>query len=385
MSYQNEFKLVSCKYIFRRDDATDEELIPYKLFLERDGATINNLCELFTPFIGEEKTYLNEDIGTDELRIIKWLWTTNEKEYELLDINAWLDDIESGIICIKDNTTGEFHPLCDNNDNDLSLNYNTLYDEIFRVRLEFFGYIRESLSFNEDDVYSDMEGIEESISIQHDAWKVYKESYDSIIEEHERLKDLYLQEFKVTRRVQVCSDELLAEIGYTIKPNKLSPGGSLPYSNAIAYLGWTFDDTTNKVATKSLPSRVSLVYLDWTFDNITHKLLYVNDQNWYQNKIYMLNNNGKIGTKVFTNFYLSKDRGNRTPLILALHKRVYSIHELVFGQRASRLITEDLTPLPSFPLCNEMIPSLRLLTENSLPLPSFPLCNEMIPSLRLLT
>lgn len=71
MNYANEFKLVSARVIFQFEDATIEELQLYRSSFH-DGEYINNLKELFLPFIGGEHKYFNPDFGTDELRIRYW-------------------------------------------------------------------------------------------------------------------------------------------------------------------------------------------------------------------------------------------------------------------------------------------------------------------------
>lgn len=61
-------------------------------------------------------------------------------------------------------------------------------------------------------------------------------------------------------------------------------------------------------------------------ESIVYKLVYIDNHNYgYKNYIYLLNDNGKITKKVFVDFYLAKDKGNRNELIVALHSRVYVI------------------------------------------------------------
>lgn len=96
---------------------------------------------------------------------------------------------------------------------------------VVNERLDFFRTLRSFLSVEEDMINFDIAGIEafrdsahgkESILIEDTAWKEYRKSYDAIIDEHERLKDLYLSEFTITNSVKGIS-EILEELGYKFK------------------------------------------------------------------------------------------------------------------------------------------------------------------------
>lgn len=417
MAYHTEFKLLSCKYILRCEDADNEELICYKEHLEREGFIVNNLSELFIPLRGEEKRYFNEDIATSELRIRGWSWTVSGKTYILLDVNSWPGDNENGVISIKDQSTNTFEVLCSNNDANLSLNEHSTYNEFFEERLEFFRHLRESLSVEENMIDFDIEGIEEfrdsvngkeSIYIENVAWNRFHEYNDCINKEHDRLRNLYVSEFKITNRVLRCTPELLDEIGYKLKPSQPEPlpkwclsttqafdlleGAKLLPADFFRSLGWSDDEISRAKKSKALPSwealgllakpftkeivssSVSLTHIDWEFEDNVYKLVFINDSNWYKNKIYMLGDNGKICTKVFTNFLLSTNTENGTPLILALYKRVHSIYEILLGLKFTRLsqtisgglIREYLDPISGIPMEFDPIPAMPM-EFNSVP------------------
>lgn len=124
-NYISEFKLTSSKRVFRFEDLTDEEV---RLYID-NADYFDNLTddrEIFLPFRGEERTYLNEDIGVDELRVYRWTWLG----HELIDINAWPGDNESGVVDI------DGQAFLSNSDADFTFCDETPYDEEFEHRLE---------------------------------------------------------------------------------------------------------------------------------------------------------------------------------------------------------------------------------------------------------
>ena len=104
MAYLSEFEVESIKYVFRFEDINLEEAELWKKHMvDEVGAQIDDYRELFEPFEGERNTFLNEDVGTDELRISRYTWTDpkTSKIYKLLDMNSWPGDNECGFIAFN--------------------------------------------------------------------------------------------------------------------------------------------------------------------------------------------------------------------------------------------------------------------------------------------
>ena len=105
--YHSEFTLLRCKDICRIEDMLDDEISWWKIHLEHIYVgmfgSIEKPEDFSTPFDGESFQYLNEDIGTDQLRIRRWRWIDSTKEeHIILDMNNWPGDNKTYLIIIKD-------------------------------------------------------------------------------------------------------------------------------------------------------------------------------------------------------------------------------------------------------------------------------------------
>lgn len=155
MDFANEFKLLSCKVAFRCDDDIVDDV---KLYQEH-CTDIVNPHDLFLP---DCQSDVKSTYATDELRIRKWLW---KEEYELLDVNSWLQDVETGVIGIRvagcPNDPFELVAVVD----DASMGLSWVSDKnifgVFESRLEFFSHIRFLSTL--DDVFLDANTPEDMI------------------------------------------------------------------------------------------------------------------------------------------------------------------------------------------------------------------------------
>lgn len=187
--YHSEFKLLSCKDIYRIDDMSDDEIKWWKFHLENihDGlfTPIDNPKEFFTPFEGENCEFLNENIGTDQLRIRRWQWIDSDnKEYIILDMNNWPGENEYGLI-ILDN----IHIL---NNNDQWLTKVTDLSD-FKDRLDFFTKLRSDIEFEDDNAddnttknmksFVESDNGKKSIIIQKEAEEKYRFDIKNIYDE----------------------------------------------------------------------------------------------------------------------------------------------------------------------------------------------------------
>ena len=284
MSLANEFKLISCKWCFRIDQITDEEAKIWMDHLLQDGFNLDDSREIFTPFNGEESTFLNEDIGTDELRIRKWKWL----DHELIDINAWPGDNESGVITI------DGVPFLNNSDQNLGFIANDKTFD-FSQRLEFFEAIRSLAPddidrYDESDNFKDIEEFyensngKEAVEMSQNGWDSYREQYDSITKEHAKLCDKYMHEFSFTKFIK--------EDLKTIAEN----------------LGCPFEIK-------------SLKFVEWNYNGKIYTLVSVESLN-YDLLTYLLDENGKLGPKVYDSNFIVK--GDNNELVIALQPRIFS-------------------------------------------------------------
>jgi hypothetical protein len=207
-----EFTLQSAKYLFRFEDATPDELQVWSLLHKVDDPH-----EFFLPFIGESSLYLNDEVGTQELRVRYWTWTHDGTVDNILDMNYWPGDNEHGIITIKNNMTWEI----------LTGNDNSMLDtehEAFKLRLPFFEAMRntQKVSDVEDDhalkddliLYLNSEAGKQARIIQKTAWNKYCDAMDAITNEHHRLSTCYRDEFELCDKKYHPSKKFLESIGF---------------------------------------------------------------------------------------------------------------------------------------------------------------------------
>lgn len=215
MDQDDEFKLISCKWIFRYEDLEGDEEKYWVKHLNDKGFIVETGAAIFKPFDGEERPYNNEDYATDELKIRRWNWMG----YELVDISApdnsaKVVDGVSGIITINGeifliNTNNNLHFVDDDDEN---------YG--FEDRLQYFIKLRIVL-LDEDMIDPDYVDIElneeelkasefgrEATKIESEALERYGRSFQSIMNEHLRLKELYLSEFKWLKTQPQCHNTL---------------------------------------------------------------------------------------------------------------------------------------------------------------------------------
>lgn len=316
MNYATEFSLISCKIIFRIDDATAEELEIYHK--HPDFKHIENCQDLFLPFEGEERSFYDPNFGTQKLRIRYWIWQYGDIDYELVDINSWWPQ-ETGVIGIKTKKDKNFTLLAINDDSWINL----IIDHVFESRVDFFSSIRflceldDCCSYDDEIINAEVEKFiqsdagQKASSIELEAQTLYQNKYNIILTERIRLKNLYLSEFKIVEtRVNPDSDFLNA-IGY------LQLWESKPSNQARVQL---WDENLGN-------PHVSYLSLEWNYDNNTYKLIYINDLDDNDRNLYLIINGSLI--EVFHDWFLSeKNRESRTPLIYELHHRIHSIKYL---------------------------------------------------------
>lgn len=133
MEYQNEFELISSRYILDQNEMTHNEKELWLKALSDEGFDVDEKTKFFS-ILGELDDD-NEGFSTDELRIRYWRW----KNHTLTDINYWPGDNEMGIIAI------DGVPFLSNVDHDLNFNNFTPHNDEFKHRLSFFAKVRPHL------------------------------------------------------------------------------------------------------------------------------------------------------------------------------------------------------------------------------------------------
>lgn len=316
MNYLNEFRLKSCRWIMRFEEASYEELAPF-LKMNVNSDPLKDTRQLFLSFTGEEKINSHEFFETNELRIRRWSWIIDHTEYELLDVDSLpphQSHGEIGMICIKEKSTDEYIPLCENLDCELEicLDKDHSLSNLFSERLEFFSALRYSLGPTGFDRHeSDLETIyefcqsshgKEAILMTNLARENYSNAYAKILHDHQQLTDLYLSEFRLINSIKECPLESLIKIGYPVKTNSSDPWNK----HIVIYIEWTPSETDH-----------------------TYQLMYV--RHYYGEDVYLLNSEGLIDRRIFTgDFCLSKHKKKITDLVLCLHKRAHSIKKFLY-------------------------------------------------------
>lgn len=326
VDYHKEFRLTSSKCLIRFEDASSEETALWIDHLAKEGFILHDPREIFEPFWGEERTYLNEDVGTNELRVRRWKWicggnNKNEEEneaYELVDMNAWPGDNESGVITLDSKL------LLENSDTNLQFRENCDHAD-FALRLPFFSALRTSLHQGENYIDFNVVGIrafreskhgKEAMEIERQSCRLSNARREVITNEHEQLKNLHQHEFTF----------LYAKFDGTQKKMRGGWGGGITRitstENVAAQIGYI-----PKVGFEGkMADHIDYRFFKWIYQEKVYILVTVNDH--YHVETYLLNDTGKIESLVFDSNYLAKDDGKRTDLILALHPRVHAFIEI---------------------------------------------------------
>lgn len=311
MQYHTEFKLTSCKWIFRHEDLKPDEEKYWLHHLNQDGFVPENPRAIFKPFYGEESIYNNEDYATDELRVRRWNWLGNE----LVDINAWPGDNESGVITID----GEI--FINNGDANLYL-VDDDKDYGFKDRLEFFSELRGALTRDEDMIDFDVVGIEEfrasdqgkaSIEIETNAFDKYRVAHKAITDEHFRLQNLYLCEFILLRtQPQPQRHDQWSRL------ERFNPADKFKIAEEIGY-------NCQKTCFGNYDENTQFKFIQWNPTGSDKSYILVSIYENYHFDTYLLDEQGKIGPKVYEGNYnvlTSEDR--YAEIIKALRPRIYS-------------------------------------------------------------
>lgn len=291
--YHHEFSLISSKWIFRLEDMTELEQKLWIEHLSRDGFEITDPHEIFEPFQGESAIHLNEDVGTQELRIRVWNWTdSNNKVHELLDMNHWPGDNESGIIAFD----GEIK--LDNGDQDISF---CVEEELFNFddRLNFFSEIRKKFIDDrecfDDDIREDYEAFflnQHSITIESTAWNLYQSKMDKIRSDHDELRVRYGNDFEIIGQTNSG-----ITIGYELKLD--------------------MHRKTDKNAT--------FTFTKWIDRNI-YLVIIVDNWHW---ETYVLNKEGKIDYMIYKSTYLSDNFDPKHEIMMGLAPRIHSYLDMI--------------------------------------------------------
>ena len=198
--------------------------------------------EFFLPFTGDPITHLNEEVGTQELRVRYWTWTHDGIVDTILDMNDWPGDNEHGIIGIKTGTTWEV--LSDNDNSMLATDH-----EAFKFRLPFFEAMRNLRKASEVDndheckdaliAYLNSETGKQARILQKTAWDQYCDAIDAINNEHDRLSTYYRNEFELCDKKYHPSKDFLEAIGFMeilkVKPWAFTEKPKVLYQEYIWY------------------------------------------------------------------------------------------------------------------------------------------------------
>jgi len=314
--YYSEFKLLSCKNIFRIEDMLDNEIKWWKFHLENifDGmfSPIENPKEFFEPFEGESCEYLHEDIMTNQLQIRRWEWTDqSNKKHILLDMNNWPGDNESGLI-VKDN----IHIL---NNNDTWLT-KVIDLSDFKDRLDFFTKLRSDIEFENDnaedkntnknmELFVESDHGKKSIIIQKEAEEKYRLSIKNIYDDQKRLRELYTHEFSLI--VDFSDDEIIKRVSEK--------------------LDLYFNNHTNLIFIKWC--------IKWVYNQQNTHILIISKLDRHNNETYILDSHdtninennldviGCIKYQLLDNNYLSNDFNSDDKICQAFKSRIHSFIE----------------------------------------------------------
>lgn len=336
--YHHEFTLISSKWMFRLEDMTKLEQKLWSEYLERDGFRIDDMREIFTPFDGEQAIHLNEDVGTQELRVCTWNWIDSAgTSHTILDINGWPGDNESGVIAID----GE--AIMTNGDQDLSLLEDIDDPFNFSEREALFYYIRKGndcQNMSDDELNANYNAFFDSESginiekLETTALNDYHQKLNAIHEEHNVLCEKHLSEFKYIDQSGLEDyTEIADRIGYKLVENWLGE----------------FDKHT------------VFKFIEWKCENFHRNLVTVHEH--YDTNTYILDDNVKIGMMIYKKTYLSDNFDITDPIMDALAPRIHSYFHMIRNYKIS-----PIAKLNS----NNKLNTCNMFT-NSSALPSIPL------------
>lgn len=303
-------ELVECKFVFRRDQATDEELQPYVDYIkvENPQATLDNIFETFP---GELISY-NEDYSTDRLRIRHWKWVLNDVTYDLLDVNAWPGDNESGTISVRSSHQEPYVTIGINSDRWIISEGSHQLTPYF----EHFGDIRtlDSEAFPEGPdpdspcemravAFYQRESGKISLQLEDQAWETYKQKLNPIYKQFDEMKRKYVSEFEVDSKHDRCDEEVLKDAGYLDK--------------CIS------DPFYREGDVKGL--NIELIHFTWSFSSSKFKLLYVNLDS-SKREVYLVKDTGLI--LLFDDWFSVSDT-LVFPEYFELRKRVFTMKYIV--------------------------------------------------------
>jgi hypothetical protein len=296
---------------------TKTEQYLWTIHLKNDGFEIDNPREIFEPFNGESCSFLNEDVGTQELRIRVWNWIDSKNQsFELIDINAWPGDNESGIISI------DGIPVISNGDQDLS--WISKHNHEFQQMLDLFREIR--INCHEDDrdtedpeceAFFTSDAGQQAIKLEKTARDKYLNEINDIRTQHTTLRDKYLPEFSLIDSLPINGNgiyrrsldeediieeiiEIADEIGYQLKKN---------YWN-------TYDSGTK------------FTFIQWKRDSGDLKLVTINENHRWNT--FLLGANGKLHRQIYKQNYLCDDYDLNDPILCELAPRIHSYFEILY-------------------------------------------------------
>lgn len=315
--YNQEFSLETTKWIFRSEDMSLEEEQLWIHHLKTKGFNIEDSREIFTPFTGEKAVFLNEDIGTQELRVRMWNWTdSNNKQHKILDINAWPDDNESGVIAFDGKA------IISNSEQHLSWLPNDCLDfSGFDDRLEFFSEIRKHLAddywcwsdesqFKEDyDKFFSGEAGKNAIMLERIACENYHNKIEAIEQKQKFLKEKYLHEFNLLERLPVTISSNIANI-----------------TEVADKIGYDLEPGING----KIDNHTDFSFIQWTHYNTCFKLVTITRN--YKSDTFLLNSLGKIIFQVYKGDYLTDVYDGNNAIHRSLAKRIHSYLEVMWGE-----------------------------------------------------
>lgn len=248
-----QLKLVHSKYAFRKEHLTTGEEYLWIQHLEREGFDSMGPDAIFKPMVGESREFLKEVSATDELRVRSWIWTdVAGMEHPILDMYTWAGFGESGFVAL---------------DGKVVLSTADVPSE-FDINL--FLSIRGNFATSP---FFETEPGQAALQIEDAARDQFDQAHAEIKQEHCRLRDAYLSEFKVTSVVSTLdpskAEEICVQIDYTSKIRD----GEIIYPMQFVFIEWD----GLQLVTVRYPSK---------------------------DKTYLLNSNGEIDRYVYDDDYL---------------------------------------------------------------------------------
>lgn len=197
VDYHEEFRFVSIKHIFAPHEIVEDEIKLWTYYLERQKLELKDPSYIFLPQTGDDEER-NSNVGTDNIRIIRWEWTYNQRCHKLMDMSTRLDDYdEVGIISI------DGVPVAHNRNTDLHI-INGVYPDCsaFCSRINYFAILRTNLRKEGRSFYTpgikefrDSENGQQAIELCKRSEDFFELRLENVEKEQCRLRDLYLSEF----------------------------------------------------------------------------------------------------------------------------------------------------------------------------------------------